>query len=185
MTSARISDIQRGLVARGHDLGETGPAGDGIDGDLGPLTLAALHEELALPAPADDRRGFALTARDEARLAGLHPDLKRLVRRAAATAPLRFAVLEGVRSIERQRDLVARGASLTMNSRHLTGHAVDLAPLGADGKVSWDWPLYHRLAPAVKKAAKTEKVPIEWGGDWRRFKDGPHWQLPWGAYPKG
>lgn len=180
-----MMDIQRGLVARGHELGTTGPGGDGVDGDFGSRTLEALHAELALPAPVADLSGFALGERDEERLAGLHSDLVRVVRRAAATAPMRFAVLEGLRSFDRQRELVARGASKTMNSRHLTGHAVDLAPLGPDGKVSWDWPLYHRLAPAVKEAAKAEGVPIEWGGDWRRFKDGPHWQLPWGAYPKG
>ena len=182
--SDMVVEIQRGLVARGYELGATGAGRDGVDGDIGPLTLKALHRELALPEPANDA-GFVLSDRDEARLAGVHPDLVRVVRRAVEVAPLAFAVLEGVRSIERQRALVARGASKTMNSRHLTGHAVDLAPLGPDGKVSWDWPLYHRLAPAMKEAAKAEGVPIEWGGDWTRFKDGPHWQLPWSLYPKG
>jgi peptidoglycan L-alanyl-D-glutamate endopeptidase CwlK len=59
---------------------------------------------------------------------------------------------------------------------------VDIAPLVA-GKVRWDWPLYHRLAAAVKQAAAAEGVPIEWGGDWKRFRDGPHWQLPRREYP--
>lgn len=179
-----VMDIQRGLAARGHALGTTGPGGDGIDGEIGPRTLAALHDELALPAPADAPAGFALSERDEARLTGLHPDLVRVVRKAAAASPLAFGILEGLRTLDRQRALVARGASKTMNSRHLTGHAVDLAPIGEDGKVSWDWPLYHRLAPALKAAARAENVPIEWGGDWKRFRDGPHWQLPWGEYPK-
>jgi peptidoglycan L-alanyl-D-glutamate endopeptidase CwlK len=53
------------------------------------------------------------------------------------------------------------------------------------GTVRWDWPLYHQLAAVVKDAAKAENVPIQWGGDWRTFKDGPHWELPWKAYPKG
>ena len=184
MASARVSNIQRGLIARGHILGTSGPRGNGIDGEIGPLTLEALHEELALPAPANDLGGFALSTRDEARLEGVHPDLVRIVRRAAAITPLKFTVLEGVRMLERQHALVARGASKTMNSRHLTGHAVDLAPLGEEGKVSWDWPLYHRLAAVVKEAAAAEEVRVEWGGDWKRFKDGPHWQLPWGHYPK-
>jgi peptidoglycan L-alanyl-D-glutamate endopeptidase CwlK len=70
-----------------------------------------------------------------------------------------------------------------MNSRHLTGHAIDVAPL-INGKVRWDWPLYHRLALTIKGAAVLEKVPIEWGGDWKSFKDGPHWQLPFRSYPK-
>jgi peptidoglycan L-alanyl-D-glutamate endopeptidase CwlK len=71
-----------------------------------------------------------------------------------------------------------------MNSRHITGHAVDLAPMIA-GEVRWDWPLYHKLAKIVKAAAADEKVPLQWGGDWRAFKDGPHWELPWKFYPKG
>ena len=68
-----------------------------------------------------------------------------------------------------------------MNSRHITGHAVDLGAYVA-GSVRWDWPLYHRIAVAVKEAARLEGVPIEWGGDWK-FKDGPHWQLPHKEYP--
>lgn len=125
---------------------------------------------------------FDLTVRDLKRLEGVHPDLVRVVRRAAQMSDLPFTVLEGLRTQARQKELVAKGASKTMRSRHLTGHAVDIAPL-LGGKVSWDWPLYHRLAPIVKRAAAAENVPIEWGGDWRTFKDGPHWQLPWAKYP--
>lgn len=117
------------------------------------------------------------------RLEGVHPDLVRVVKRAIATSPVDFTVLEGRRTVERQRELVKKGASKTMNSRHLTGHAVDLAPLNASKQVSWDWPLYYKLAPVIKAAAKTEGVALEWGGDWKSFKDGPHWQLPWKAYP--
>ena len=123
-----------------------------------------------------------LTPRDETRLKGVHPDLVRVIRRAAATSPLPFTVLEGLRTPARQRELVKTGASQTMNSRHLNGHAVDIAPL-VGGKVSWDWPLYHKLAAAVRHAADAERVAVEWGGDWRKFKDGPHWQLPWAKYP--
>ncbi len=123
-----------------------------------------------------------LTARDETRLKGVHPDLVRVVRRVADTSPIPFMILEGVRTAVRQRELVKTGASQTMNSRHLNGHAVDIAPL-VGGKVSWDWPLYHKLAAHVKAAADAERVAIEWGGDWRKFKDGPHWQLPWAKYP--
>jgi len=123
-----------------------------------------------------------LTERDEQRLAGVHPDLVRVVRRAAVDTPMAFMVLEGLRTVARQKVLVAQKASKTMNSRHITGHAVDLAPM-LDGNVSWDWPLYHRLAKIIKAAAVAERVSLEWGGDWRSFKDGPHWQLPHGSYP--
>lgn len=127
---------------------------------------------------------ITLGARSLARLEGVHPDLVRVVKRAAAMSDLDFTVLEGLRTLDRQRQLFAQKATKTMNSRHLSGHAVDLAPM-LDGKVSWDWPLYHRLAKTVKAAAAAEKVPITWGGDWRTFKDGPHWELPWKEYPKG
>lgn len=130
---------------------------------------------------------MTLTARDEQRLTGVHPDLVRVVRRAALLTDLPFAVLEGVRTVARQKQLVAQGASKTMNSRHIPGRdgfakAVDIAPM-IGGKISWDWPLYHRLAKVMKAAAMQEQVQIEWGGDWRTFKDGPHWQLPHKAYP--
>lgn len=124
-----------------------------------------------------------LGPRSLSRLQGVHPDLVRVVKRAAATSDLDFTVLEGLRTLARQKELKRNGATRTMNSRHLTGHAVDLAPM-LNGKVSWDWPLYHRLAKIVKAAAAAENVPIQWGGDWRTFKDGPHWELTWKAYPK-
>jgi peptidoglycan LD-endopeptidase CwlK len=84
-----------------------------------------------------------LGQRSLSRLEGVHPDLVRVVKKAAAMSDLDFTVLEGLRTVARQTQLVKQGASKTMNSRHLTGHAVDLAPL-IDGKVSWDWPLYYR-----------------------------------------
>ena len=124
-----------------------------------------------------------LGARSLGRLEGVHPDLVRVVKKAAAMSNLDFTVLEGLRTFERQRQLVAEGASKTLKSRHLTGHAVDLAPM-IGGKISWDWPLYNRLAKIVKAAAAEEKLPLTWGGDWRTFKDGPHWELPWKFYPK-
>lgn len=127
---------------------------------------------------------IVLGARSLSRLEGVHPDLVRVVKRAAAMSDLDFTVLEGLRTTERQKQLMAQGATKTMNSRHLTGHAVDLAPM-LDGKISWDWPLYHRLAKIVKAAAAAEKVAITWGGDWAKFRDGPHWELSWKSYPKG
>jgi len=126
---------------------------------------------------------IVLGQRSLLRLEGVHPDLVRVVKKAVAMSPLDFTVLEGLRTLDRQKQLMAAGATKTMNSRHLTGHAVDLAPM-IGGTVRWDWPLYHQLAAVVKDAAKAENVPIQWGGDWRTFKDGPHWELPWKAYPK-
>lgn len=116
------------------------------------------------------------------KLNGVHSDLVRVMRRAITLTPVDFKITEGLRTVDRQRALVTAGASRTMKSRHLTGHAVDVAALvGKD--VRWDWPLYSKIAVAVKEAAKQERVPIEWGGDWKTFKDGPHFQLPWASYP--
>lgn len=125
---------------------------------------------------------FALGAKSKERLKGVHPDLVRVVERAIKLSEVDFTVLEGLRTAARQQQLVKSGASKTMRSRHLTGHAVDLAAF-IGGEIRWDWPLYHKIAKAVKQAAAELKVPIEWGGDWRTFKDGPHWQLPWKNYP--
>jgi peptidoglycan L-alanyl-D-glutamate endopeptidase CwlK len=123
---------------------------------------------------------MTLNAKSEALLSKVHPDLQRVIRRAARSAD--FIVTEGLRTAARQKQLVAAGASQTMRSRHLTGHAVDLAVL-VGGKVRWDWPLYAKLSTVVKAAAAQERVPIEWGGDWKSLRDGPHYQLPWKNYP--
>lgn len=131
-----------------------------------------------------------LSPTSEGRLKGVHPDLVRVVRRAAADwhdDNLSFIVTCGLRTLAEQKVLVAKGASKTLNSRHIPGKdgyskAVDLAAM-LNGKLKWDWPLYAKLAASMKAAAAAEKVTIEWGGDWRTFKDGPHFQLPKKLYP--
>lgn len=125
---------------------------------------------------------FKLGPRSVARLKGVHPDLVKVVERAIQLTPVDFTVLEGLRSLERQKALVAAGASQTLKSRHLDGHAVDLGAW-VDEQVDWSWPLYGKIAGAMKAAAAELKIPIEWGGDWTTFKDGPHFQLPWKEYP--
>jgi peptidoglycan L-alanyl-D-glutamate endopeptidase CwlK len=125
---------------------------------------------------------FYLGWRSRRRLKGVHPDLVAVVQDAIKRSAVDFSILEGVRTIERQRELLAAGASRTMKSRHLTGHAVDLGAY-VGGRIAWDWPLYNKIAEAMKAAARAKKVKITWGGDWRSFKDGPHFQLQWSAYP--
>lgn len=124
---------------------------------------------------------FSLSAKSLSRLDGVHPKLVAVVKLAITISPIDFAVLEGVRSIERQQALVKAGASQTMRGRHLSGHAVDLGAI-VDGQVRWDWPLYDKISVAMKEAAKRLSVPIEWGGDWK-MRDGPHFQLTWREYP--
>lgn len=122
-------------------------------------------------------------------LAGVHPDLVKVV--LAASEDVDFRVTEGARTVARQRQLVAAGASQTMNSNHLPrpteahgmkAHAVDVAAL-VGGQVRWDWPLYHAIAAAMKAKAKALGIPIVWGGDWKTFKDGPHFELDRKHYP--
>jgi peptidoglycan LD-endopeptidase CwlK len=125
---------------------------------------------------------FRLSRRSLERMQKVHPDLVKVVMLAIELTEVDFGVTEGVRTIEKQREYFAKGASKTMNSRHLTGHAVDLvAYIGAE--VRWDWPLYHKIADAMKRAANSLNVPIVWGGDWKSFKDGPHFELDRRSYP--
>jgi peptidoglycan L-alanyl-D-glutamate endopeptidase CwlK len=124
---------------------------------------------------------YKLGARSIANLRGVHPDLVAVVKRAIELTPIDFTVTEGLRTEERQAQLLRAGASKTMNSRHITGHAVDLAAW-VDG-IRWDWPLYAKIAIAMKTAASELDIPIIWGGDWRTFKDGPHFELDRRQYP--
>ncbi|WKV16957.1 D-alanyl-D-alanine carboxypeptidase [Microcystis phage MJing1] len=118
-----------------------------------------------------------LLARCQQRLIGVHPDLVRVVTRARKAAS--FVVTEGLRTPERQQELVRIGASRTLDSRHLTGHAVDIAywldgnANGATegGEIRWDWPLYAKLAAAMRDAARAEGVAMVWGGAWDRRLD--------------
>ena len=141
---------------------------------------------------------IVLGQRSLTRLEGVHPDLVRVVKTAAALSDLDFTVLEGLRTVERQKHLVNQGASRTMNSRHITGHAVDLGAL-IDGSVRWDWGLYLKLGEVMRAASLAEKIPIRWGGTWkllsaiegpitskilsRSFPDGPHFEIDPKKYP--
>lgn len=126
---------------------------------------------------------FQLSQRSLTRLVGVHPDLVAVVKLAIQRTAVDFTVVEGVRTVEQQREYFARGASKTMASYHLPqadglGHAVDLAPL-VGGGIPWsDWQAFADLAAVVKACAAERGVPVEWGGDWKTFKDGPHFQIP-------
>lgn len=125
-----------------------------------------------------------LDERSLKRLQGVHDDLVRVVHRAAEVSEVDFIITEGLRTMKRQRELVAAGASKTLRSRHLTGHAIDFAPV-VNGEVTWKWPPFFLIADAFKRAARELGVAIVWGGDWLRFRDGPHIELDRKAYPDG
>lgn len=117
-----------------------------------------------------------LDKKSKERLIGVDKKLAQVVELAFSITTVPFIVTEGVRTLERQKQLFAAKASQTMNSKHLTGRAVDIAAK-VGNEVRWDWPLYAQLAVAMKEAAKQLGVNITWGGDWKSFKDGPHFEL--------
>jgi hypothetical protein len=122
---------------------------------------------------------YTLGKRSLQNLSGVHPDLVAVVKRAIEITEQDFSVIEGVRNINRQRELYRKGATTTLNSRHLTGHAVDIAPW----PISWEWEYFYPIAEAMKQAAEELEVDLEWGGDWKSFPDGPHYQLSRKVYP--
>lgn len=213
--SSYVRQIQTQLKQAGYYKGE-------IDGIAGKQTVAAVELAIKDKKISDDeivavvqqnvsspmltepvqvapaKGNFRLGAKSLERLKGVHPDIVRVVQRAIELTEIDFTVLEGVRTKARQAQLVRSGASKTMNSRHLTGHAVDIAPL-VNGKVSWDFNYYYPLAKAMAQAATELGVPIRWGGAWTvisakkgtpqewvkayrdkggRFLDGPHFEIP-------
>lgn len=151
---------------------------------------------------------YSLSVKSRAKLAGVHEALIAVVERAIQLSTVDFTIGEGVRSLERQKQLLAQGKSKTLNSRHITGHAVDLWAY-VNGNVSWDFTHYEKIAKAVGQAAAELKTPITWGAVWDKrvadytdptaevqaykkrrkaigktaFLDGPHFELDKSAYP--
>jgi uncharacterized protein YcbK (DUF882 family) len=81
---------------------------------------------------------YRLSKRSLDRLQGVRPELVDVVKRAIEITKVDFAVTEGVRTVARQKELVAKGASQTMESKHIEGRAVDLvAYIGS--RISWDY----------------------------------------------
>lgn len=198
-----IKQIQTALHGAGHYTGK-------IDGIAGQMTLDAVNKALgnitAPPKPTTapptttstaETVGFVLSERSLKNLVGVKDDLVRVVKRAIEISPVDFAVIEGVRTKARQAELVKKGASKTMNSKHLTGDAVDIVPY-VGGKISWNFDDYYPLAKAMAQAATELGVKVRWGGAWTtitgksgtpqdwvkayragggRFLDGPHFEL--------
>lgn len=131
---------------------------------------------------------FKFSQRSENNFKGVHPDLVKVVRRALQLSEIDFSVIEGLRTKERQARLFKQGTTKTLNSRHLTGHAVDIVPYPLDWN---DKEAFGKLAKAMFTAANELKVAIRWGGDWNRngrsddetFYDGPHFELLKAVYP--
>jgi len=124
---------------------------------------------------------YKLGTRSLQNLSGVHPDLVAVVKLAITTTEQDFTVIEGIRSVNRQRELFKAGKSTTMNSRHITGHAVDMVPWPVDWN---DLKRFEVVSEAMKAAAEELDIPIVWGGDWKSFYDAPHFELDRKTYPK-
>jgi peptidoglycan L-alanyl-D-glutamate endopeptidase CwlK len=125
---------------------------------------------------------FRFGLRSQSNLVGVHPDLASVAIKALEYSAVDFSITEGLRSKARQQQLFNERKSMTLNSRHIDGHAIDVAAI-IDGQVNWHWAHYEAIAVAFDKASKELSVPVEWGGNWAHFKDGPHFQLPYSRYP--
>ena len=152
---------------------------------------------------------FALSAASRKELVRVHQALVSVVEKAAQLSVQEFAVHDGVRTVDEQKQMVQKGAAQTLDSRHVTGHAVDLVPY-INGKLRWEWPPIYLIADAMRMGAQELKIPLRWGGAWdvdftasveppadlvanyvsrRRkqglsaFIDGPHFELPRSRYP--
>ncbi len=153
---------------------------------------------------------YKLGSKSLQELEGVHQDLVNVVKRAIEITEQDFSVHDGIRTIEEQQNLVNSGASKTLNSRHITGKAIDLVPY-INGKLRWEWGPIYKIANAVRSAAHELDVPIRWGGAWdillagsddtpedivsgyvsrrreigkKAFIDGPHYELSKSEYPE-
>lgn len=125
---------------------------------------------------------FKFSLRSMENLKAIHPHLQIVAHKALEITPIDFGVISGLRTPEQQHALVNKGKSKTQNSRHLTGHAMDVAVfLGSE--ITWDVHYYKQLHEIIYLTAQGLNIPLEWGGDWHSFKDYGHYQLPWSLYP--
>ena len=121
-----------------------------------------------------DLRKFS--ERSKAKLQGVDPRLVKVAEIALQRSPFDFGITEGLRTAERQKQLVAEGKSQTLRSRHLLGRAIDFV-VYINGKPNWDLDNYQKVAQVFKQVAAEEGIEIEWGGDWKSFVDAVHFQL--------
>lgn len=119
---------------------------------------------------------YKFSERSLENLKGVDERLIEIMTLALSRSKNDFGITEGIRTIKRQQELVKNGKSKTMNSYHLKGKAVDVA-IYKNGKISWEIGLYKELNDIIQRIAKEKGYKITWGGDWRTFADGPHFQI--------
>lgn len=140
--------------------------------------LAPIRPRPVAPAADPMIVPIEFNARSKELLKGVNPTLADLMYKVEAQHPDAFEISEGMRDLETQKKYVAEGKSQTMNSKHLTGNAVDIAMVGPDGSINWDFEAYRPIADTAKATAAALGIPdFVWGGDWRTLKDGVHFQI--------
>ena len=138
---------------------------------------------------------YHLSSKSKNNLQGIHPDLIKVTLRALEISfedkrlQVDFGVLKSIRTVAEQAVMVRTGVSKTKNSRHVPENnewglssAIDLMAY-SNGRVTWSWPFYNKIARAMFSAAIELGVQIEWGGFWQNPNDGLHFQLSWKDYP--
>jgi peptidoglycan L-alanyl-D-glutamate endopeptidase CwlK len=120
---------------------------------------------------------FAFSQKSLDKLSTVAQPLQQVFKEAITNSPYDFSITEGIRSKERQQQLYDEGKSQTLNSKHIVGKAVDIAVF-VDGAVTWDMKYYKQVAEHILAVAKLNDVSLTWGGNWKSFKDGPHFELP-------
>lgn len=110
------------------------------------------------------------------KMKGVDERLVKVMQATIADSPYDFGITEGLRTVERQRQLVDQGLSLTMNSKHIVGKAVDIV-IYINGKPNWEFSKYKEVADKVMEKAKELGISVRWGGTFKKLKDGPHFEL--------
>lgn len=130
--------------------------------------------------------GFKLSARSQSKLDGVNEPLVRLVHRALEISEADFAIIEGLRSIEKQQENVRKGVSQTMKSKHLTGQAVDILPSSIRPGMKWELHHFKPVLHAFHLASIELGIPLRFGINWKndpslpietKFIDAPHIEL--------
>lgn len=119
---------------------------------------------------------YSFSNKSKERLKGVDSSLIKVMEESIKESPYDFSITEGIRTPERQKQLYNEGKSLTLNSKHLIGKAVDIA-IFVDGKITWEHKYFKSVAEHIKNTAKKLGVDIIWGGDFKSFFDGPHFEL--------
>ena len=120
------------------------------------------------------------------RLNTVDSKLQLLANEVLKITPYDFAITEGLRTVERQQELFKQNTSnkiitkcdgIKNKSKHQLGKAIDIMVYDEHGAGTWEEKYYKEVALIFKQKAKELNINISWGGDWKSFKDYPHFEI--------